>query len=107
MSRGAGGPAVAGDVELPTTDRRAPASDVVVFDIMRESLTTVLGDYVVLIQRAQDAGDDQESDRLMKIYVELEAEADGVNPRDRDEQTAMTRRLRDLHADLQTAIHPR
>lgn len=90
-------------VEVPSA-RQAPASDVVVFDVMREALTTVRGDYAILQRRAHAAGDAAAKQQVIDATVELARRVDAVNPRDRAEQLSMTQELRDLHTQLRAQI---
>ncbi len=90
-------------VELPEV-RLAPMSDVVVFDIMRDALNFVRGDYAILQRRADDAGDAERVQAMINKTVALGRRVDAVNPRDRDAQLEMTEQLRRLHAQLRQQI---
>lgn len=78
---------------------RAPQSSVVVFDVMREALTSVVGDYAARRMRSHDA---HEREELLTSAVQISDRVDAVDPRDRDAQLAMTEELRELHARLQS-----
>jgi len=90
-------------VQLPST-LQAPQSDVVVFDVMREALTTVRGDYAMLQRRAHDSGDMDTKQQIIDATLAIARRVDAVNPRDRGEQQEMTQQLRDLHAQLRAQI---
>ena len=90
-------------VQVPST-LQAPQSDVVVFDVMREALTTVRGDYAILQGRADDDDDLDKMQQVIDEAVAVARRVDAVNPRDRGAQQEMTRELRDLHAQLRAQI---
>lgn len=92
-------------VQLPLK-LQAPQSDVVVFDVMREALNTVRGDYAILQGRADDDDDLDKMQQVIDEAVAVVRRVDAVNPRDRGAQQEMTQELRDLHAQLRAQIDP-
>ena len=90
-------------VQVPSA-LQAPQSDVVVFDVMREALTTVKGDYAILQRRAHEAGDMNAKQQIIDATLAVARRVDAVNPRDRSAQQQMTQELRDLHAQLRARI---
>lgn len=91
-------------IPLPSEAPAAKPSEVVVFDVMREALTTVKGDYAVLQRRAREAGDLKERQRIIEETVKLGRRVDAVDPRDEAAQLAMTEELRELHAAMRDLI---
>lgn len=87
-------------VTLPNAAPAAKPSEVVIFDVMREALTTVKGDYAVLQRRAREAGDLEERQRIINATVELGRRVDAIDPRDQPAQLAMTKELREMHAAM-------
>ena len=90
-------------VQVPSA-LQAPQSDVVVFDVMREALTTIKGDYAILQRRAHEAGDMDAKQQIIDATLAVARRVDAVNPRDRSAQQQMTQELRDLHAQLRARI---
>lgn len=91
-------------VGAPGPARTAPPSDVVVFDVMREALTTCRADYAQLQKRARLAGDEAGKQDIIERTVALVRSVDAIDPDDQDAQISMTRELRELHQGLRAQI---